>query len=190
MALTDKLTAIADAIRAKTGSAEKLTLDQMPTEIASIETGGGGSFPELIYETTFEVDSTIASGGNESTLCTISTGLIVDFIKLPYCESFLATIELVAMDSSVDTSTAINWFGHGLQYIDNHQGSAQIGNNQRWVINVTYPDSGQRRGLFVGAAQSDLSAVTIKNRPAATTTAAGTYKLKIYRLGFAYGKVE
>lgn len=39
MALTDKLTAIADAIRDKTGGTEKLTLDQMPTEIENI--GGG-----------------------------------------------------------------------------------------------------------------------------------------------------
>ena len=43
MALTDKLTAIANAIREKTGGTELLTLDQMPTEIAGIETGGGGA---------------------------------------------------------------------------------------------------------------------------------------------------
>lgn len=42
MALTDKLKAIADAIRGKTGKTEGLTLDQMPEEIAGIETGGGG----------------------------------------------------------------------------------------------------------------------------------------------------
>ena len=42
MALTDKLIAIADAIRDKTGGTESLTLDQMPTDIAGIETGGGG----------------------------------------------------------------------------------------------------------------------------------------------------
>lgn len=43
MALTDKLTAIADAIRGKTGKSDSMTLDQMPTEIAGIVTGGGGS---------------------------------------------------------------------------------------------------------------------------------------------------
>ena len=43
MALTDKLKAIADAIRAKTGKTDSMTLAQMPTEIASITTGGGGS---------------------------------------------------------------------------------------------------------------------------------------------------
>lgn len=37
MALIDKLNAIGDAIRAKTGKAGKLTLDQMPTEIANID---------------------------------------------------------------------------------------------------------------------------------------------------------
>lgn len=41
MALIEKLEAIGDAIRAKTGSTELLTLDAMPLEIASIETGGG-----------------------------------------------------------------------------------------------------------------------------------------------------
>ena len=39
MALTDKLTAIADAIRAKNGGADKLTLAQMPEKIAAIQTG-------------------------------------------------------------------------------------------------------------------------------------------------------
>jgi hypothetical protein len=40
MALTDKLTAIADAIRGKTGKTDALTLDQMATEIVGIQTGG------------------------------------------------------------------------------------------------------------------------------------------------------
>lgn len=39
MALTDKLTAIADAIRAKNGGADKLTLAQMPEKITNIQTG-------------------------------------------------------------------------------------------------------------------------------------------------------
>ena len=47
MALTDKLTAIGNAIREKTGGTDLLTLDQMPTEIANIQ-GGGGDFPSEI----------------------------------------------------------------------------------------------------------------------------------------------
>lgn len=39
MALTEKLTTVADAIRCKTGGTEPLTLDQMAAEIAKIETG-------------------------------------------------------------------------------------------------------------------------------------------------------
>ena len=39
MALTDKLTAIADAIRAKTGKEAEMTLAEMPSEISNIQTG-------------------------------------------------------------------------------------------------------------------------------------------------------
>lgn len=41
MALIDKLTAIGNAIREKTGKMALLTLDEMPEEILAIETGGG-----------------------------------------------------------------------------------------------------------------------------------------------------
>ena len=40
MALIDKLTAIANAIRGKTGGTEKLTLDQMAAQISGMESGG------------------------------------------------------------------------------------------------------------------------------------------------------
>ena len=43
MALIDKLTAIADAIRGKTGGTDLLTLDDMEAAIAGIQSGGGGS---------------------------------------------------------------------------------------------------------------------------------------------------
>lgn len=43
MALTDKLRAIADAIRGKTGGTEEMTLDQMAAEIEGIESGGDNS---------------------------------------------------------------------------------------------------------------------------------------------------
>ena len=48
MALTNKLTAIGDAIREKTGGASLLTLDEMPAQIRSIEGGGGGFNDEII----------------------------------------------------------------------------------------------------------------------------------------------
>lgn len=43
MALTDKLTAIAAAIREKGGTSDLLTLDAMPGAIAALEVGGGGA---------------------------------------------------------------------------------------------------------------------------------------------------
>lgn len=42
MALTDKLDAIGNAIREKTGDTEKYTLDEMPQKIEGIQTGGSG----------------------------------------------------------------------------------------------------------------------------------------------------
>lgn len=59
MALTDKLTAIADAIRVKTGKTDGMTLEQMPTEIAGIEAGGGSDIT-LLENVPFELD--FASG--------------------------------------------------------------------------------------------------------------------------------
>lgn len=49
MALTSKLSAIGEAIRAKTGKTEKLTLDEMPQEIQSIQGGGSGTDTLLDY---------------------------------------------------------------------------------------------------------------------------------------------
>ncbi|MDO4614644.1 MAG: leucine-rich repeat protein, partial [Lachnospiraceae bacterium] len=65
MALIDKLTAIADAIRAKTGKSDKLTLDQMATEIESIESGGGSAsepYIEYKYTSTNRVLSAVMRG--------------------------------------------------------------------------------------------------------------------------------
>lgn len=49
MALINKLSAIGDAIREKTGKEDLLTLDQMPEEIKGISGGGGGDLPEEAF---------------------------------------------------------------------------------------------------------------------------------------------
>lgn len=54
MALTDKLTAIGDAVRTKTGGTDLLTLDQMATEIANISGGGGGDIDFNIEQITVQ----------------------------------------------------------------------------------------------------------------------------------------
>ena len=88
MALTNKLSAIGDAIRAKTGKSDLLTLEQMPVEIAAIQGGGsGGTTGFAAYlngETTTLYDDTVTSvrqyafynGTNNSTYTPIR---IVDF---------------------------------------------------------------------------------------------------------------
>ena len=51
MALTDKLTAIANAIRTKTGGTNSLTLDQMASEINNIQSGGATEpYMEEVYD--------------------------------------------------------------------------------------------------------------------------------------------
>lgn len=55
MALTDKLTAIADAIREKTGKSDLLTLDDMPVEIANIS----GSSDDVRYVTFMNGDEVV-----------------------------------------------------------------------------------------------------------------------------------
>ena len=60
MALTDKLTAIADAVRAKTGGTALLTLDEIASAIGGIS-GGGGPFTNAttlgVYEATEDVSA-------------------------------------------------------------------------------------------------------------------------------------
>lgn len=60
MALTDKLTAIADAVRAKTGGTALLTLDEIVSAIGRIS-GGGGPFTNAttlgVYEATEDVSA-------------------------------------------------------------------------------------------------------------------------------------
>lgn len=67
MALTDKLSAIGNAIREKTGGTDLLTLDQMVTEIANISSSGGGSWstatitaPTTTYNKTFDISNYVS----------------------------------------------------------------------------------------------------------------------------------
>lgn len=51
MALTDKLTAIANAIRAKTGNTNNMTLDEMATAITNISVGGVDNKRYIVKDT-------------------------------------------------------------------------------------------------------------------------------------------
>lgn len=70
MALTDKLTAIANAIRAKTGKSGALKLEAMPDEIMSIGSGGGGlAWADVLYEDdALAITYTSTSAGTAKTI--------------------------------------------------------------------------------------------------------------------------
>lgn len=53
MSVNEKMTAIANAIRAKTGNTEPLGLDAMAQAIAALEIGGGAELPDWISEINF-----------------------------------------------------------------------------------------------------------------------------------------
>jgi hypothetical protein len=81
MALIDKLSAIGDAIREKTGKDDLLTLDEIPAEISAIETGGG-ELPEEAFHIEGECQYKFSGNGWNWFLerygNKISTGLITN----------------------------------------------------------------------------------------------------------------
>ena len=98
MALTDKLSAIGNAIRAKTGKSDLLSLDAMPAEIASIQTGGsGGNFVETIksydYEFTGSGNKTSKSSAIDATVFNATTKILfADFGIKPDLVSIITEI--------------------------------------------------------------------------------------------------
>lgn len=88
MSVNSKLTAIAEAIRLKTGKADPLTLEQMATEIEGIEAGGGKPTFESIL--TDKIENNIVSviefvlgGILEDTTPPPAPGTYYNYVKLP-----------------------------------------------------------------------------------------------------------
>lgn len=95
MALTDKLTAIANAIRSKTGKTGKLSLDQMVTEIGSMSGGGGLSYVHEIYSNTINV---VGSSTTSTTYMTLS--LSSHKAEIDKCRAIIFDFRNVDMTSS------------------------------------------------------------------------------------------
>ena len=64
MALIDKLSAIGDAIRAKTGKNDPMTLDEMPVEIANIQSGSSGGVETCTVSVVLPAKVAIFAWGN------------------------------------------------------------------------------------------------------------------------------
>lgn len=114
MALTDKLTAIADAIRGKTGKTDGLTLDQMATEIAGIEAGGGGDNPldyannitQMFQSNVFDKENLYIAFGSKATV-NLNSGALN---KVFYRASGVKSIELCYEGNG--NSSSLNAFAH------------------------------------------------------------------------------
>lgn len=123
MALTDKLTSVADAIRAKTGDTALLTLDQMPTAIEGISSGGGEDGKKVatgtitISEGSKFSNTTIASVGGLSftptcvfivpvTGCSLTTGYVL-------CASYVSNgvSQSVVANGASSSKTRVNTGG-------------------------------------------------------------------------------
>lgn len=98
MLLTDKLKAIADAIRGKTGSTDPLTLDEMPSAIEGIS--GGGEIkpdPSKEYQRIAYIESTTA--------CRIDTDIFADNeTGMELTAKYPTLADRVAMGSRLDAN--------------------------------------------------------------------------------------
>ncbi len=169
MALTDKLTAIADAIRTKTGSTEKLTLAQMPTEIAAIQAGDGGA--ELVYETEFSVGEVLTA---KTTIAKITTGITADNGLYMYViECTNDTLEDDTNHFQLRTSTMPLQSG----YVNPNLSGG-------WCISSDYYQHGDQVCVWVSAGGRYLATITIMASLGSTSygyTPTGDYRLRIYK---------
>ena len=90
-ALDGALTGIANAIRGKTGSTEKMTMEGMAAAIAGIQTGGGAQFGATLYDVFHdfctangysEVEFTVVSDATSNTTVPHPLGRVPDAIVL------------------------------------------------------------------------------------------------------------
>ena len=95
MALTDKLTAIADAIRSKGGTTDQLTLAGMVDAINAIQTGGGTGGGKA-----FQCGSVVSADGTNLVVpCTLDNILIVrKYISSTRNTAYLLNATLLVAD--------------------------------------------------------------------------------------------
>ena len=107
MALTDKLTAIADAIRAKGGTTDQLTLTGMVDAINAIQTGSGGT--GLAYdmgEFVFDADWVTSSANSNAHPIPHNLGDIPDFIMV-WSDNWAGNAEVI--DANYQTVVGFMW---------------------------------------------------------------------------------
>ncbi len=135
MAITKKLTAIGDAIRNKTGKTDKLTLDNMVTEINGITTGGG-SVPEKALKISGVCTYRFAYGGWNWVIEDYGDSITTENIKsADYMFYQNSSITSIPFDFNFDNSTCYSY--SNMFYNSNYL--TQIGD----LVNM-YPSSMDR----------------------------------------------
>jgi hypothetical protein len=171
MALTDKLTAIADAIRGKTGKTDGLTLDQMAAEIAGIEAGGGGG-AELVFETEFNLAEVPSS---KTTVATITTGLHIEVNG-----RYVIVFECIRKTSANGT----NHFKARTETIKVDSTYVTANQNGGWIISDKYYQVGGTIGVFASACGKYLATITVQASPGSENyglTQTGDYSIRVYK---------
>ena len=109
MAITKKLTAIGDAIRNKTGKTDKLTLDNMVTEINGITTGGG-SVPEELLKISGDCKYKFAFDSWNWVIDNYGDSIITENIKnTNYMFSYNSSITSIPFDFNFDNSNCYEY---------------------------------------------------------------------------------
>lgn len=155
MALTDKLSAIAAAIRSKTGRTAPMTLSQMPSEILSIPTGSsdtptrfGGLNATLVaqHHETFTVsDTTFVPGTTSSTSATTLKVSVANYYTSPSIAIgdkdiiVVQHIDVVPTHQASATKKALYQKGSfvGVSWISKRRTTSSSTKNTRQVVNTT-----------------------------------------------------
>lgn len=172
MALTNKLTAIADAIREKTGGTAQLSLDQMATEIANMS-GGFAYADELYSADDVSITYTSTTAGTAKTI----TG-ITNLCKYPF---------IAVIIENTDTRAGSLKFMRSCTIIGNSAYATGGSTVTRYGVEQYYNSSGTLTNLsstsygLWGYSFSNTTSLIIRGRCNATyyTSLTGTYKVRV-----------
>lgn len=188
MSVNSKMTAIADAIRGKTGKTDTLTLDQMATEIAGIETGGGSSeAAELIFETTFSVAESHTTA-TEATLATIAPGFTKDDVRMG--NELLCVVKCT---NDTDADRSYNHFKSRTQEIAIIVGNyVSASANSGIVFSDNYTQYGSSFSLYIKASGAYCATIQVQAKGHASWgyVPSGEYHFSMYKLNHAYFGLE
>ena len=180
MALTDKLTAIADAIRSKGGTTDQLTLAGMVDAINAIQTGGGGT--GLAYDMgEFVFDADTVSNANSLIKEPIphNLGDTPDFI-LVWTDHWAGIAEAPYTDNN--TMVGFAWINGLTGIIGRASASANVTNPMIAIFNMPRSDY---RCNFSNPTSSSYG-ITDDRLPTQGTFCLANFGAALWRAGVTY----